>query len=79
MRNTCLNCKYEPDWGDPIGNEYPRRYGNCKFLPKIPPLPPTITVGRPEKVVRHSDDSGIHRGCKVWEEKDEVNADNSTN
>lgn len=81
MAKNCLNCKFEPDWGEKQGREYAQEYGSCKFEPNIPPLPPTIIVSKAQNIVRYSDDSGIFSNCRVWEPKDETvdNSDNSNN
>jgi hypothetical protein len=62
----CLDCKYEPDWSDPIGREYQRRSGKCKWDKPLPSLPQCYLVEK-QFIVRFDDDSGIMRNCAVWE------------
>jgi len=68
MMNNCLNCKYEPDWSEQTGREYPRRHGKCKWNKDIPALPAVYRISI-ESIERYSDDSGIPRWCKTWEPK----------
>jgi len=67
-KNNCLNCKYEPNWPDPVGKTYPRRTADCQWNKPMPPLPGVIKFIR-EPVTRYSDNSGIIENCKAWEPK----------
>lgn len=68
MKN-CLTCKYEPDWSRPIGVEYTRQTGKCKYIIKLPPLPIVyqLTINW---LTRYSDDSGLPGSCPAWVSKD---------
>ena len=72
IKENCLTCKHEPEWGKWVGSEiYKRKVGKCKkrlILPKNAPPVYTLT----EKVItRYFDDSGTHSSslCKSWEPK----------
>ena len=69
MKKNCLNCKYEPNWPDPIGRDYPRRIAPCLWDKPIPVMPRTMRVVC-EPVSRYSDDSGVIDNCKTWEPKE---------
>lgn len=69
MKN-CLNCKYEPDWGEWTGREYKRTFGECRYEVELPDLPSVYTLTF-RKVERYRDDSGIPKGCKTFEAKEE--------
>ncbi len=68
MKKTCLSCLYEPDWGDKVGEAYPRRYGKCKWDKDIPSMPAiyNLTIDR---IVFYADGSGIPYDCETWESK----------
>lgn len=68
-RKSCLNCKYEPEWGDPVGLSYPRRYGYCKYVIGNLVLPACYTNIRQKAIERYSDDSGVFYDCNTWEPK----------
>ena len=69
MSKTCLNCKWEPVWGEEFGGvEYPRRSGKCNKVVLLPILPETYAV-REAWVIKHSDDSGVMSNCRTWEQK----------
>ncbi len=68
VKKSCLDCKYEPDWGQVFGNKYPRRIGICKWDKKIL-LPGCYTPAYKKSVVRYSDNSGICLSCPTWEPK----------
>lgn len=70
MRRTCLNCRYEPVWGDWIGHEFRRRIGKCRWDKPIPILPVTHRLDI-ASIVRYSDDSGVMTNCPAWKEKKE--------
>ena len=63
--NTCLNCLYEPEWGDWCGGEYPRQSGACRWDGVIPVLPSHYYITK-SHIIRHSDDSGVKANCKAW-------------
>ena len=70
MSKTCLNCKYEPQWSEPKGGEYPRSSGKCRWFeahgrPKLPGCVQVIENG----ILRYADDSGVMTNCKTWEPK----------
>jgi len=68
-KRNCLNCKWEPNWSEPIGIEYARQHGSCKYsMPDIK-LPECSSPIYKNSVERYSDDSGICSNCKVWESK----------
>ena len=69
MNKTCLNCKFEPEWGDWYGGEdHPRRTGKCRWDGKLPLMPTTHSINiRP--ISRHSDDSGVVTRCRTWAAK----------
>ncbi len=67
MKN-CLTCKYEPEWGEPTGSEYPRRHGRCKKEVALPKLPAVCRV-LVETITIYSDNSGMPRKCATWEQK----------
>lgn len=69
MLNNCLNCKYEPEWGEWRGREEKRCYGECKWIGDLPVLPSVYKINKPSLIERFSDDSGVHNNCKTWEQK----------
>ena len=62
----CLTCKYEPDWSERSGGEYPRRSGKCKFTPAWVLLPATMKIHE-SVITRYDDDSGIPTKCPAYE------------
>ena len=72
VNKTCLNCKYEPDWGEMTKGTYPRRSGRCKHPIVNRKLKvPAVMSYHFKSVIRYDDDSGIHVNyCKTWEPKD---------
>jgi len=69
MGAKCLTCKYESEWGEPTGKEYPRMTGRCqKPMPDIV-LPICDTLTR-SPITRHTDDSGVPTKCAAWEPKE---------
>ena len=68
-KKTCFNCAYEPEWSEPVGVEYPRRSGRCKWSGTLPPLPKTyrVDVGC---ITIFSDGSGVAINCKTWKRKE---------
>jgi hypothetical protein len=67
MKKTCLNCKYEPVWGEPTKGDYPHQYGKCRWSGTLPALPAVYRV-YVEGITRFvKDDSGIPTNCKTWE------------
>lgn len=69
----CLDCKYEPKWGEWSKGEYSRCSGPCKWDKPLPILPAVYQMSRPAFVIRYKDDSGIERSCKAWEPKEILN------
>ncbi len=67
MRN-CLNCKYEPKWGEWTKGEYRRCTGACRFVVDLSEIPAAYRIIE-KHVTRYSDDSGVHGRCVTWEEK----------
>lgn len=68
-KNTCLNCKYEPEWSNWAGGEYMRCVGNCQCpvgIPKI--LPKTYRIHN-DTITRYIDDSGVIENCPAWQGK----------
>jgi hypothetical protein len=61
---SCLNCKYEPDWGEETRGEYPRRFGTCKW--NEPVILPACYTSTYKSIERHSDDSGVCLKCATW-------------
>ena len=64
----CLTCVYEPDWGEPVGVEYQRRVGKCKYIVDFPPLPYVCRVNTVSLTV-YDDDSGLPISCKTYIKK----------
>lgn len=73
MKRNCLSCKYEPEWGDMVGREYPRRTGTCMFEVVIQTLPSCYSLTS-RSITRHEDDSGIETNCRAWKEKSKISA-----
>jgi hypothetical protein len=66
---SCLNCKYEPDWSEPTKGSHPYRSGKCKWNEVVvPPLPRCTYLCR-TSIMRFSDDSGVFTNCPAWEAK----------
>jgi hypothetical protein len=68
MKKNCLTCKYEPDWSAPIGIDYPRQTGFCKWDGVIPLIPAVYVMHR-EGISKYSDGSGVKTRCDTWEPK----------
>lgn len=66
----CLTCKYEPDWGEAKGGEYPRRVGHCKNTEWRSLALPAVVQVYVSAILRYSDDSGIPCSCRAYERKD---------
>lgn len=69
MKKNCLTCKYEPDWGRPVGREFPRQSGKCKKQVELPVLPAVHEV-HVKHIIRYSDNSGLPAKCPAWEPKE---------
>lgn len=69
---TCLNCLYEPEWGEWVGiGEYRRKVGRCSLVLKLPKNSPAVYSLTSKPITRYTDDSGIYTGvfCKAWKPK----------
>ena len=71
MIKTCLTCKYEPEWGEIIGAEYPRRSGLCRYPVKINKLPRSWYPARQNNIIRYDDDSGVYDDCECWKTQED--------
>ena len=65
---SCLTCKYEPDWSEPTGGEFSRQHGKCKYKMKWPAMPWVYYINI-RSLVRYSDNSGLPTSCETWAEK----------
>lgn len=69
--NNCLTCRYEPDWSEEFGKDYPRRTGSCKWdLHHIIPLLPKIYTIHKTVITKHADNSGVMTNCPTYKSKD---------
>ena len=68
--NTCLNCKWEPEWSAWKDAGYKRCYGKCRYPVELPRLP-QVYVLTVKGITRYGDDSGVCRNCAVWTPKEE--------
>lgn len=67
--SLCLSCEYEPDWSEPVGVEYKRQSGKCKYIVNWPSIPWVYLITtRP--LIRYSDDSGLPTACKTYKPKE---------
>jgi len=65
---SCLNCKYQPDWEEPVKRGgYTVTNGACKWDKPIPVFPATFELFPKRLIQRYDDDSGIYTNCKAWE------------
>ena len=72
MKNTCLNCKWEPEWSD--FKTWGGRVGKCKH-PLVQPgmkYPACVVAGCPKFFnITTEPGGGIYYNCRTWEPKDE--------
>lgn len=69
--NSCLNCKFEPDWGRIQGvGEYRRRAGHCKweFGGLVIPCGFSTPISIGVTWFLH-DNSGVYTSCRAWKSK----------
>ena len=66
--SKCLTCKYQPDWEKPVGVEYKRQHGKCKYKVEWP-LIPYVYVITTRSLVRYDDDSGLPSACATYEKE----------
>ena len=69
MKKNCLNCKFEPDWGNWVTAGYKRCYGKCKWNNGIIPTLPQVYNITEKFITRYGDDSGTCQYCKTWQPK----------
>ena len=73
MDKSCLNCRFEPDWGKFSDGEYSRAHGECKYPVPDVKLPACIfdhVCLKMRNIVRYSDNSGVYHHCAVWAPKE---------
>ena len=61
----CLDCKYEPDWGAPVGKEHRRQSGNCRW-DGVVSMPQAWQITKYAIVRYLDDDSGTMTNCATW-------------
>lgn len=67
---SCLNCKYEPEWGPVFAVEYPRRSGQCQKELNLDKMP-VVFQWNVRSVILYSDNSQepYAGNCQTWEAK----------
>jgi len=64
-KRNCNNCKFEPDWSEWRGKEYPRCSGKCKYPMTIPILPSVYRIQH-SIIEKYSNGSGTMEHCPTW-------------
>ncbi len=69
MNKSCLDCKYQPEWGRVEGTGvYQKQYGNCKWFENHKVIVPACADnGHRKWIQKYLDNSGVFHNCATWE------------